>query len=322
MAVPANLVTTLNTIGQAEDVEDIIYRVAPEETPFVSSIGKTKSKGRYHEWQTESLDAVNPNNAALEGDEFALQAGTPSVRVGNYNQIFTKVVGVSRTDDVVDLYGRDKESTRQTVLKGLAIRRDMEARFMGNYASTNESGATPRAAGGALAWLTSNVSRGVGGANGGFGAGVVAAATNGTQRAFSEAQVKTVMASIFTQGGLKNKPSIAVMGAVNKQQFSAFTGIAESRVNIKGRDMTTIVGAADYYVSDFGTLAIMPHAYGLNRDCLIYNPDMFAVATLDGFKKVELAKTGDSTKWGMTHEATLVCRNEKAHGVIADLTNT
>lgn len=321
-AAPANLVTTLNTIGQAEDVEDVIYRVSPEETPFVSSIGKTKASARYHEWQVEDLDAVDSENAAVEGGEFTLDAGNQPARVGNYCQIFTKTVGVSRTDDVVDLYGRDKESTRQTVLKGLALRRDMEAAFLRNRASQNESGTNPRKAAGALAWLTSNTSRGAGGANGGFAAGIVAAATNGTQRAFSEAQVKEVMAKIFNGSGSVTKARIALMGAVNKQQFSSFTGISGIRSEVKGRDQAIIHGAADYYMSDFGGLQVVPHAYGINRDCLIYDPAMFAVATLDGFKKVELAKTGDSTKWGMTHEATLVNRNQKAHGVVADLINT
>lgn len=133
--------------------------------------------------------------------------------------------------------------------------------------------------------------------------------------------MKEIKAKIFNGSGSVTKARIALMGATNKQDFSGFTGISDIRSEVKGRDQAVIHGAADYYVSDFGTLAIVPHAYGLNRDCLIYEPAMFAVATLDGFKKVELAKTGDSTKWGMTHEATLVCRNEKAHGAVADLLN-
>jgi len=316
MAAPANLVTTLNTVGQREDLEDVIYRVAPEKTPFISSIGKVKVKARYHEWQVEDLATPNPENAKLEGDEATLEAGNQPQRVGNYCQIFSKTVGVSRTDDVVDLAGRDKESTRQTVIKGIEIRRDMEAAFLQNRASQNESGANPRKAAGALAWLTTNVSRGAGGANGGFSAGIVAAATNGTQRTFTEALFKTVMALSFTNGA---SPSIAMVGATTKQQFSAFTGIASIRADVKGRNQATIISGADYYVSDFGTVAIVPHPYALSRDCFVYDPDYWAVGTLDGFQKSELAKTGDSTKWLMTHEATLVAKNQKSSGVVADL---
>lgn len=33
MAAPTNTVTSLVSIGNREDLEDVIYRVAPEETP-------------------------------------------------------------------------------------------------------------------------------------------------------------------------------------------------------------------------------------------------------------------------------------------------
>src|SRR5690606_14514561 len=103
------------------------------------------------------------------------------------------------------------------------------------------------------------------------------------------------------------------MGPAHKQQFSAFTGIAQIRKDVTGREQATIVAGADVYVSDFGELTIVPVAYGLTRDCLLLDPAYAAVATLDGFKTEELAKTGDSTRKLMTHEATLVVTNEKAH---------
>jgi hypothetical protein len=75
------------------------------------------------------------------------------------------------------------------------------------------------------------------------------------------------------------------MGATHKQQFSAFTGIADIRVDAGKTSATTrIVGAADVYVSDFGSITFIPHAYGLTRDCLIIDPEMWAVATLDGMQ--------------------------------------
>lgn len=48
MAAPTNTVTTLLTIGQAEDIEDVITRVSPEEHPFTSNIGSVRAKARYH----------------------------------------------------------------------------------------------------------------------------------------------------------------------------------------------------------------------------------------------------------------------------------
>lgn len=318
MAALANTTTTLNSVGNREDLEDTIYRVAPEKTPFVSTIGKGKATARFHEWQTEALDAVNASNAQLEADEIAsIDAPNLTSRIGNYAQIFRKTIAVSRTQEVVDKAGRKSEVNRQKVLKGIAMRRDMEAAFIGNRASVNESGATPRSSAGALAFLVTNVSRGAGGSSGGFSAGIVAAATNGTQRAFTEALMKAAWLLAFNNGGT---PSVAFMGGSTKQTFSTFTGIADNRVEVKGREQASIVGAADIYVGDFGQLSAVPHPYGLTRDFLAIDPDYMQVATLDGFKTADLGKTGDTAaKQLLTHEAALEVMNEKAHFVVADL---
>lgn len=73
------------------------------------------------------------------------------------------------------------------------------------------------------------------------------------------------------------------------------------------------------YVSDFGGLALIPHPYGLTRDCFIADPKMWAVGVLDGWKNTELAQTSDSTQFAITYEACLVSRNEKASGVCRDI---
>lgn len=316
MTAPTNISTTLTAIGQREDLTDIIYRVAPQKTPFISNIGKSSAKARFHEWQTETLAAADATNAQLEGDDVGtLDSENLTSRIANYCQIFRKTTGVSRTVEVVDKAGRASELARQKTLKGIEMRRDMEKRFIGNYASVAESGATSRKSAGILGFLTSNVSRGSGGSSGGFSAGIVSAATNGTQRTWTEALLKSVLATTFNNGG---EPSQIYMGATTKQAFSAFTGIADIRKDA-GSGQATIVAGAEIYVSDFGQLVAIPHAYGLTRDAVLVDPNLVAVATLDGFKAQDLSKTGDSTRVMMTVEATLECRNEKGHAVVADL---
>lgn len=317
MAAPTNTVATTNSVGNREDLEDVIYRVAPEETPLISNIGKAKATAILHEWQTEALATPDGTNAHLEGDDVTtLDAGNFTSRVNNYAQIFRKTFGVSRTQEIVDKAGRASEINRQKVLKGIEMRRDMEARFIGNFASVAQSGGTPRGAGGALAWLVTNTSLGAGGSNGGWASGIVAAATNGTTRTLTETLVKAVLSSAFSAGG---KPKQAYMGPTQKQQFSAFTGIASIRAEVSGEKMATIYGAADVYVSDFGAITLIPHPYGLTRDVLFADPEYFKVGVLDGTKNKQLSDTGDSTKYMMTNESTLICSNEKAHGVIRDL---
>lgn len=317
MAAPTNTIIG-NNIGIREDLEDVIYRVAPEETPFVSNIGsKGKATNVFHEWQTETLAAPSATNAQLEGDDVAaLDAPNLTARVGNYCQIIRKTGGVSRTQEIVDKAGRESEMARQKALKGIEARRDLEMRAVGNFASNNESGATARKLGGIQAWLTSNTSKGVGGTDGGFAGNVVAVGNPGTARTFTEALVKSVMGTAFSNGA---QPTQAYLGMSHKQQFSAFTGIADIRSEVQGKKLATITGGADVYVSDFGALSLIPHPYGITNACLLVDPNMAGIATLDGWKAKPLASSGDNEKFLLTGEKTLVVSNEKAHAVIRDL---
>lgn len=320
MTAPTNVITGATpNVGVREDLEDTISRVAPEETPFTSNIGSSgKATNTYHEWQTESLATPSATNAQLEGDDVAtLDAPNLTTRIGNTCQILRKTGGVSRTQEIVNKAGRASELARQKTLKGIELRRDFEMRAVGNYAAVAESGATTRKLAGAMAFLTSNVSRGATGTSGGFSASPgPSAAGNGTQRTFTEGLVKGVMATAFGNGA---KPTQAYMGPTHKQQFASFTGIADIRSEVKGKELATITGGADVYVSDFGSLTLIPHPYGITRDCLLIDPNYAGVATLDGVKSKALASNGDNEKFLLTREATLVIQNEKAHGIIADL---
>jgi hypothetical protein len=317
MSAPTNTETTLTAKGIREDLSNLIFRVAADKTPFISNIGRTKATNTFHEWQTETLADPDGENAALEGgDVGTLGAPNRTTRVGNRCQILTKDGGVSGTAEEVDKAGRASELARQKLLKGKEAMRDLEKAAIGNRASQAESGSDPRKMGGAVAWITSNVSRGSGGSNGGYSGGTVSAATNGTQRTFTEDQLKDVMALAFAAGA---SPSQVYLTAANKQDFSAFAGIADIRLDAAKGQKATIMGAADFYQSDFGILAAIPHPYGLSRDALFADPDYLKLATLRPWKTTPLAKTGDSEKFQLVGEFTLEVGNQAAHAVVADL---
>lgn len=316
MAAPTNTLLQAGTVGIREDLENSIYRVAPEETPFSNNIGKMSIKGTYHEHQVEDLAAPDDNNAHLEGDDAAIDAPHVTQRVSMRPQIFRKTGSVSRTNQRSDAAGRDNELDKQKTIKGIEMRRDCEKRFIGNFASNAESGSTPRRTAGALAWIEDHDSFGTGGASGGYSSGDTAAATNGTQRALSEALVKAVLATAFSNGA---RMSQAYMSGTHKQEFSAFSGIAETRVTTTSAKPTMIVGAAEVYVSDFGNITLIPHPYGLTRDLLLIDPSGWAIGTYDGVKTEPLAKTGDSDKFLMTAEKGLVCKNQRKGAAIRDL---
>ncbi len=87
---------TYTSIGQREDLSDVIYSISPTDTPFMSSIGKAKATATNHEWQTDALASAVLTNAAVEGDTASdatltvtlptatlLDAAVPSAKIGS-----------------------------------------------------------------------------------------------------------------------------------------------------------------------------------------------------------------------------------------------
>lgn len=319
MALPTNAATTYANVGIREDLSDIIYRVAPEETPFTNNIGTGKATATFHEWQTENLAAAADDNAVLEGDDATLDAANIPARVGNRCQISDKTAVVTGTNDEVNKAGRKTEMARQVMLKGMELARDVEKQMLSNKPSVAGAAGTARQSAGMESWLVTNASRGSGGSGGGFSGGVVAAPTDGTQRAFTEALLKAAHVLAFNNGG---KPNQLYMGGAQKQVFSGFAGIAVNRIdNSPNTNAVSIIGAADVYQGDFGRLTAIPHPYGMrNRTVLGVDPRRARKAILRGMRNWELAKSGDTEKRQMLEEYTLQVDNELAHFVVADLT--
>ena len=119
MAIVTNTFTRYSAVGIREDLSNVIYNISPEETPFISNIGRENVKNTYFEWQTDSLAAASASNAALEGDDISsFTAVNPTSRVGNYTQISTKNVVISGTLEALDKAGRRSELTYQLAKLG------------------------------------------------------------------------------------------------------------------------------------------------------------------------------------------------------------
>ena len=315
MAQPTETFDTNDAIGIREDLYDKIYNVDPSETPFLSAIAKVKASNTYHEWQTDVLDAPASDNAVIEGDDIAGEAITPTVRRGNYTQIFRKSVTISGTMEATSRAGRGREDAYQKMLKAKAMKTDMESSAFANNARVAGDSSTARELAGVPAWLTSNTSAG---ATGSDAAGTGAdARTDGTQRAFTEALLKTVLASIYDNSG--QAADCVYVGSFNKQAASEFTG-SSTRMDI-GEDKK-LVAAVDVYEHDFGSIRLEPSRHVRSRDALVLCTDMWAWAELRPMFDKPLAVTGDSKKFAMLAEVTLVCRNEAASGGVFDLTTS
>ena len=77
---------TYQTVGIREDLADIIYSIAPTETPFMSGVAKTQATNTSHQWQTDSLADVAAN-AAVEGASISYPTLSATTKLTNYTQI-------------------------------------------------------------------------------------------------------------------------------------------------------------------------------------------------------------------------------------------
>ena len=314
MAQPTNTFDTYDSIGEREDLSDVIYNISPTDTPFLSSAGKTKSTAVLHEWQTDSLAAAVTNNAVIEGDEATLDAVTATTRLSNSCQIMDKTVVITGTQEAVDKAGRASEIAYQIAKKAKELKRDMESTLTSNNLEVTGNASTARQLGALGSWVITNDDLASDGASG-AGAGN-AAHTNGTQRAFTESQLKSVIKSVWNAGG---NPTMVMVGPFNKQKLSGFTG--NSTRFDAGAD-ATLYTSVDVYASDFGQLQVVPNRFSRDRDAYILDMDYWGVAFLRDFTMHELSKTGDSEKRQLLVEATLESRNEGASGSVMDLTTS
>jgi hypothetical protein len=305
---------TYTAIGQREDLSDVIYNISPTDTPIMSSVGKAKATAVYHEWQTDSLAAATTNNAAVEGDDATDATMSPTTRLGNYTQIVQKTIKISGTLDAVDKAGRKSEKAYQLAKASAEIKRDIETIISANQGRSAGNSSTARKMGALLSWITTNSSVGTSGADPTTIG--VSTRTDGTARSFTETILKDVIQQVYSSGG---NPKVLMVGAYQKQAVSAFAGIAAQRYMAPSNEPTTIIGAADVYMSDFGTVSVVPNRFMRTRDALVLDPEYAALAYLRPFATNELAKTGDSEKTQILAELTLEVRNEAAHGIAADL---
>ena len=315
MAQVTNTYSTYDAAGEREDLSDIIYSISPTDTPFMSGIGKSKGTAVLHEWQTDALAAAASDNYQIEGDEISFAAPTATTRLGNRMQISRKSVIVSGTLDSVSKAGRNNELAYQISKASKELKRDMETSLTANQAPVTGDDSTPRRLAGLESWIKTNTSKG-----GGSGADPSTSGTNartdGTQRAFTEAQLKDVIKKCWDEGG---DPSMVMLGSFNKQKLSGFTG---GSTRFDPAENKRLVAAVDVYESDFGAMTVVPNRFSRSRSAYVIQPDMFGVAFLRDFQLMDLAKTGDATKQALLAEYTLVSKNEKASGGIFDLTTS
>ena len=317
MAIVTNTFTTFDAKGIREDLSNLITNIAPEETPYMSNIGRESISNSLFEWQTDTLASAAANKQ-LEGDDVtSFDSVTATVRLQNYAQISRKTIVLSATEETVNKAGRRSELAYQIAKRSAELKRDQEFSMLNGAVAAAGNTTTARGTASLQAFIKTNYDMQTNGANPTYTTVPTGARSDGNVRTFTETILKNVIQQVWTSGGT---PKILMTGPVNKQRVSGFSGIASARYNLNGGDRpATIIGAADIYVSDFGQVQVVPNRFQRERDAFVIDPDYAKVTMLRPYQQVELAKTGDAEKRMLIVEWGHKVLAENAHGIAADL---
>lgn len=321
----------LQTKGEnvREDLSNIITQISPEETPFQSNIGKGKMSNTFTDWLVEELAAASTSNAHIDGDEFSADTLTAPARLSNYAQISRKDILVTRRAQVVQQAGTKSELARQISKAGKELKIDVEAIITSAQAAVVGNDSTASKTAGLGCWLKTNTDRGATGTDPALSSTTYGypdtAPGDGTDRALSEATLLGIIKDCYVEGG---NPNMIMVSPALKQKLSQYLFGSSARIATpyqdhgKAKSAASVVGAVDYYTSDFGTLHIVPNRFQPTTDVFVLDTEYWELAYLDGYKTVEMAKNSDADSRIILVDYALKCMNEKSSGVVADVDNS
>ena len=332
MAIAANTSLTYSSVAIREDLSDVIYNIAPMDTPFLSGCAKMSADNTKFEWQTDTITA-GANNRHLEGDDSPdATARSLPTRLDNYTQISRYIAQTSGTDDAVDYAGHGKHQAYMLAKLGKRMKRDMEVMLTQNIIKAAGDATAGRQTAGVPAWLnTSHVAGGSGGSPAAGSLGTTAMVNNSSTAACTEANIKATIKKAYDAGG---QPDMMLVPSSVKQTISGLASVGSGstslgippRNDVSGKGGATAIAAVDIYVSDFGTFRIVPDRNlaadgpgSVAANVFFLDMDYWGVAWLRPFQTVTLAKTGDSDKQMLLGEYGLVSKNEKASGILASV---
>jgi len=324
-----------------EDVMNKIFDISKIPLPLQDMISSRTSKNAYTEWTQDTLAVPDVANAVVDGADATGNDTETGARVGNHHQISDKIVKVSYRADASDTIGRTKELSYQLSRRQQELRRDVDSIALLNQASIADDGnAQEGLAGGLPTWLatnTVNLTTPVG-FNSSTGVTTVPTAT-ADGIALTETAIRDVVESIYNNGG---DPTVlmSVPGVIRKISEYLFTSSARVATLMsdqgKSTEKATALGSINVFVTDFGTLKMVPNRLQNSYEALyatpsltasyadvfILDPEYLSLSYLKGYRTDMLAKTGLAENRQMSVDWTLCVSTEKAHGIIASVDPT
>lgn len=319
MSTPVNVFTSYDAVGAKEDVSNKIENVDPDDTPFVSTCKKVDISNKLHQWQTDTL-RPSATNAHVEGSDTTATARTATVMLNNYAQILKEGLSIPDSDASTDKYGRGKEIVYQTMKTTKELKLDLEKACFANQAKDAGSSSSARYFAGVPTWIATNTANVGGGGSDPTGDGSDVR-VDGSTTALTQTDLETVLQGIWSNAGKRNVT--AYMSAFNMTKALTFTGNNNQRATIQASETRNkVVNVIDILITPWGNVDFVMSREHRQTDVPVLADDMWCLGVKRAWTATTLAKTGDATNRQVVGEYTLISKNEKASGLVADTTTS
>ncbi len=317
-------------VSNREDLSDILTILAPEETPVLSSLAKTRASAVQYEWTVDKLAAVSTAgisegvDVSTYSDEF-----TDRVRLGNYTQKFRRAYQVSDLQEAVDSVGPAKFAQAES--KALReLKRDIEATLLSDNEQSVEdgSGSNPYKLRGLGKWIQ-NGAQSLNPVPATYRTPADSVYDISTSGAFTETAMNNIITSIYRVSGAMDGLTLVADTALRRiiSDFARLdpdgdgAGTSIRNVNYNG-ESASIKLSVELYQSDHGIVSIV----NMNPDCspdttnknrgYFLNPEYASIAELIPVGSTVLPNMGGGERGYVDCALTLAVHHPGAHGKV------
>lgn len=298
----ADQVNTYTTVGNREDLSDVIADLFADDVPFFAMARKIKATATKHEWTADNLNSVD-KTGVIEGASLTYTKGAFRVRHANYTMIRLRNWEVTHTQQKVTTAGVKNDVKRELLkaMKELIV--DYDAVFQNSAQTAAGDTGTGRVARGIQSAIKTNTANGTGGGN-------------SANIALTENSVNERLDEVWTAGG--NPRALFCNGYQKRVISNNFTAKTGFTFNVEASARKAI-NNINSYEGSFGTLDVIPDRNHMKQRVTIVDPDMVRIAVLRDIQQFKGAKTSSSIKGWVEAEMTLEWGNEKGHASIRGL---
>lgn len=305
-----------------ESVMDDIWNISRIPLPLTDRIGRGTVNAASYDWVTDKLATAVATNAWVEqanfstttattATDFADSATPPSVRLRNHIQISVKAVTVSELADAVTSVGGSGGLAYNLMVAQQELKRDLEATMLSNKPSVlgNATTTAPQTAGYAASVQDQTTPTrdlcDTSGTQGGWNSGtsIFDAYTPGAKRAITETKLRNIAQALYLGGcGGPDQALVAMCAPTIKRTISTYMFTSSARIaqwtkEVGSNASNSAVGAVDVFITDFGTLELVPNRFqvdlGTNQYGLyVFDPNYYEQVFLRGVTTSVNAKIG------------------------------